>query len=417
MLIEILRHIVEFKKTQRMPRLRLLSFQRQKLGKVLLAASRTRHYSFLRDASLLARAQESLEALPVLERCDLQADAQAFRNPLIRGPMTPVKTSGSSGNPVEVSADADNIAWRIASGFAVTTEFGRSPRDLLVDIAARPHVMNPILARMGLFRNKTLSLFDSEEGNYDKLRLMKPDILGRHPSTMSLMAGINDRYGNPIRLKAVYCTGERLSPAVRSRISSSFACPVFDHYGTSETGSVAFECPEEHNLHVHPSCIVEIVSDSGKPLRSGTGEMLVTSLANMAMPLLRYKVGDRASWGADCPCGRTLPALGHIEGRSSDFIALPSGMAISSRFLDLLASIDGIPSHQVLQKSESLIVFRYSSEKEIPPLVSRKVSTLIKKGCRGESVAVEFERVGHIPQGRGGKTDTFIPLRRQHTLK
>ncbi|MCI0503239.1 AMP-binding protein [Candidatus Micrarchaeota archaeon] len=331
--------------------------------------------------------------------------------------LTNAATSGSSGNTVKISMDRNNQAWRIATGFAVTTEFGRSPKDLLVEITSRPHVQSPLLAAAGVFRHESLSLFEREESNYSRIREMKPDILGRHPSTMALMAEINDKAGRPVALKAVYCTGEQLCPGTRKAVSSSFSCPVFNHYGTTETGSVAFECPEEHSLHVHPSSIVEIVSDQDKPLQKGVGEVIVTSLESLAMPFLRYRVGDRACWGEDCPCGRGLPVLGRIEGRSGDFLHLPSGNKIAARFLDLIAYIDGIPRHQVEQKSENLIVFRYASSAGLHAKARERVIELFRRGCRNENVSVEFEQVDCIRKESSGKTRQFIPLCRPNHLK
>ncbi len=413
----IIRHLLEIKRAMRMDRAGLEAWQGRKMERLLDAASRTDYYSGFMGRSAIRRGVDGLESLPILKRETLRGGTRGlYCRHYARGKVGKVATSGSSGNPVEVCVDEGNLAWRIASGFAVTTEFGRSPRDLLVEITARPHAQSPLLALSGMYRSASLSVFDSEEHNYSRIRQMGADILGRHPSTMRLISDINERSPSPISLKAVYCTGETLSAPDRKAISSSFGCPVFDHYGTTETGSVAFECPEEHRLHVHPSCIVEIVSDSGKPVRSGSGEMLVTSLENLAMPLLRYEAGDRASWGGECGCGRALPVLSEIEGRSVDLILLPSGKRIATRFLDILANIRGIPRHQVIQKSEGLIVFRHASEGELPQEVRTAIKAVIAQGCRNENVAVEFERVSGIRAQRSGKTPLFVPIGRHNHL-
>ena len=48
-------------------------------------------------------------------------------------------------------------------------------------------------------------------------------------------------------------------------------------------------------------------------------------LHNFAMPLIRYAIGDLAEVGAACPCGRTLPVLRRVLGRTRDMLVLPSG--------------------------------------------------------------------------------------------
>jgi phenylacetate-CoA ligase len=70
------------------------------------------------------------------------------------------------------------------------------------------------------------------------------------------------------------------------------------------------------------------------------GRVLVTDLLNRSMPLIRYEIGDLASLDTDmrCPCGRSLPLIGNIQGRTSDFLRLPSGRMIAGPSLALLAA-------------------------------------------------------------------------------
>jgi phenylacetate-CoA ligase len=70
------------------------------------------------------------------------------------------------------------------------------------------------------------------------------------------------------------------------------------------------------------------------------GRVLVTDLLNRSMPLIRYEIGDLASLDSDmhCPCGRSLPLIGNIQGRTSDFLCLPNGRMIAGPSLALLAA-------------------------------------------------------------------------------
>jgi phenylacetate-CoA ligase len=127
---------------------------------------------------------------------------------------------------------------------------------------------------------------------------------------------------------------------------------VLDVYGTSETKEVAWECPAG-SLHVNADVLrLEVLDESGRPLPADAeGEIVVTSLVNRAMPLLRYRTGDRGTLRAGrCPCGLDLPLLGIVTGREVDHIQLPGGRRVSPyAFTCGLEPIPGMLRFQVVQ--------------------------------------------------------------------
>ena len=128
---------------------------------------------------------------------------------------------------------------------------------------------------------------------------------------MDEMAIYNQESSNPMKLKSVFSTSEMLSQVRRKYIEDSFSCTLFNQYRNAEFGPVAWECPEEHNMHVNSgSCILEIVDEKGNPKNSGVGNIVLTSLCNHAMPFIRYKIGDQGS----CIAGGGYPATGNSKG-------------------------------------------------------------------------------------------------------
>ena len=122
--------------------------------------------------------------------------------------------------------------------------------------------------------------------------------------------------------------GAPLTPGMRARIEGTFGVPVHISFGLDEIGWVATRCTEGGHYHVHTEhCLVEIVDESGAPCRPGEfGRMLITTLSNAAMPLIRYATDDVAqALGSPCPCGRTLPVFGDVIGRYSQMANLPAG--------------------------------------------------------------------------------------------
>jgi phenylacetate-CoA ligase len=124
-----------------------------------------------------------------------------------------------------------------------------------------------------------------------------------------------------IRFSAAVIEGGLLSQESRDLIESVFSARVFTQYGCPRIPVIAWECNEHSGLHVNADAmIVEIEPFPGSP--PGHGRVLVTELFNHRMPLIRYEVGEVATWAASvvCDCGRSLPRL-IIQGRLAEFLS------------------------------------------------------------------------------------------------
>lgn len=119
-------------------------------------------------------------------------------------------------------------------------------------------------------------------------------------------------------LRALFVGGEPLSPARRARISEIWGVPVVEEYGSTETGSLAGECPAGR-LHLWADRAIFEVFDPGSGTLSaeGSGQLVVTPLYREAMPLLRYNLADDVEVSTDpCECGWQLPSV-RVLGRSA----------------------------------------------------------------------------------------------------
>src|SRR5690606_31527741 len=97
----------------------------------------------------------------------------------------------------------------------------------------------------------------------------------------------------------------------------------------TEVGAISAECPAGA-LHVHAEVVhVEIVRD-GEPAQDGEeGDILVTSLTNRAMPLVRCRVGDRGTLSHEpCPCGLPHPVLTRVVSRAADLYPAADGRLV-----------------------------------------------------------------------------------------
>jgi phenylacetate-CoA ligase len=187
-----------------------------------------------------------------------------------------------------------------------------------------------------------------------------------------------------------------------------FGCPVFNLYGARETGYVGGEIPEHSGLWIAPwQCHVEVLDPSGAPVPDGVeGEIVVTSLSNFAMPLIRYRIGDR---GALAPPG-TGPhpsasrVLERVTGRSADVFRVRGGGIVAGEFFIYLMHMrPWARAFQVVQKAEDWIVFRVVLEGTDYPIdgwedICSKVRTAFGTGCR-----VDLEIMEEIPALPSGK--------------
>jgi len=408
--LQVFRHFLKFRREQWLDEDALGVLKKQRLERMLDSAKGTRFYARILADYDIPEIIEDLSILPATSKKTYQKSTKDFIKTGIEDFLHyNVSTSGSTGVPLQITLDQDAVNYRTALLGFIQTEFGRTPLDSMAELSVVPCSTLPGLHKLGLFRKLDLLVFDDEETNYEKISKYKPDILGWYPSPISILSKLNDSSDKPMKLKSVYTGAEMLSPECKKSIENSFSCPVYQQYGAVEFGTIAFECPEEHNFHICPTCEVEILDKNDKPKKSGEGEIAITSLVNHAMPFIRYKIGDLGSLGKPCSCGRGLPVLKSLGGRSNDIITLPSGKSRSAISFDIFYDIPGLLKYQVIQEMEDLFVFRYvPSDKDLPASSKNIVKNKLISACLGEMVSIEFEKVDNIKKSKSGKITTVI---------
>jgi phenylacetate-CoA ligase len=150
------------------------------------------------------------------------------------------------------------------------------------------------------------------------------------PSFALYLIRVFEKMGiNPIKdtkLRIMFLGAEPHSEETRKRIEELYGVDAYNSYGLSEMNGpgVSFECHLKDGLHIwEDSFIVEIIDPKGdEPVPQGAiGELVYTTLAREAMPLIRYRSGDLAYFLSDpCPCGRTHRRISRIHGRVDDMI-------------------------------------------------------------------------------------------------
>ncbi len=184
---------------------------------------------------------------------------------------------------------------------------------------------------------------------------MESTILCCTPSYAAYLAesiherGIKDQ----IKLKAGIFGAEAWSEEMRQDIQNKLGIKAYDIYGLTEIEGpgVAFECQEQDGMHICEDVVIpEIVDpETFEPLPDGEiGELVFTSFAKEAFPLIRYRTKDITYITHErCKCGRTHARIHRLMGRSDDMLIIKGVNVYPSQVEEVLIK-HGMPSNYQL---------------------------------------------------------------------
>jgi phenylacetate-CoA ligase len=210
------------------------------------------------------------------------------------------------------------------------------------------------------------------------------------------------------RPHSIVTSAEMLEADDRRLLEEVFGCPVFDRYGCREVSVIASECRAHAGLHVNAECLyVEVENPDGSRAAPGeTGAILVTDLLNRAMPLIRYRIGDLGALAeGDCPCGRGLPRLAALHGRSTDFLVGSDGRLVSGVFLAtyVVAHRPSLGQVQIRQDRTGAVLYRVRPGSDFDATADFAYLGAATRQHLGERAEAEFELVDALPAEPSGK--------------
>jgi phenylacetate-coenzyme A ligase PaaK-like adenylate-forming protein len=168
---------------------------------------------------------------------------------------------------------------------------------------------------------RLLRLSSQQPDLIEQLNAFQPEALIGYASVLEALACRRDSL-RLTRLAQVTNSSEELSPRALRRIRDGLCAEVLDHYGAGECLFLSDGCRGAGGAHVNADwAILEVVDDAYRPVPAGTtgSKVLITNLANMAQPFIRYEIGDRLTMAAEpCGCDNRLPRIARIEGRAAE---------------------------------------------------------------------------------------------------
>lgn len=398
----------------------LRALQLQRLRALLTEAAR--HVPYYRDlfsgrgfdpGSL--QSLSDLQRLPLLTKTLIRANADRLKHAQTRG-LARFNTGGSSGEPLIFFIGNERVSHDVAAKWRATRWWGVDIGDPEIVVWGSPIELGSQdrvrALRDKLLRTELMPAFEMSESKLDgfvaTIRRKRPKMLFGYPSALSHIARHAEGRGHrmdDLGIVVAFVTSERLYDDQRETISRVFGCKVANGYGGRDAGFVAHECPAGGMHLTAEDIVVEIVGPDGEVLPPGqAGEIVVTHLATKDFPFVRYRTGDVAVLDCrDCACGRGLPLIKEIQGRTTDFVVAADGTVLHGlALIYILRDLPGVRQFKIVQESLESTRILLVADESFDPRSSERIVALTKARL-GAGVHVAVEAVENIPPEKSGK--------------
>lgn len=356
-----------------------------------------------------------LQRLPLMDKAEIRSSTESLKADNA-GKLERFTTGGSSGEPLIFYRGKDRVSHDVAAKWRATRWWHVDIGDPEIVVWGSPIELGAQdrlrLMRDRMLRTELLSAFEMSDSNMQKFihRLIayKPRMLFGYPSSLALLAEYARQHGyevDNIGIKVIFVTSESLYDYQRRAIEAAFGAPVANGYGGRDAGFIAHECPDK-GLHITAEdIIVEIVDAEGKSLPVGQrGEIVITHMSTADFPFVRYRTGDVGSLSAEpCTCGRGLPLLGQIEGRSTDFVIAADGTVLHGlALIYVLRELPEVEEFKIIQESVSTITVQIVTSPSDTTQLERTVTEQFRRRL-GNSLIVKFAYPAKIEREASGK--------------
>jgi phenylacetate-CoA ligase len=326
-------------------------------------------------------------------------------------------TGGSSGEPLIFYIGNRRVSHDVAAKWRATRWWGvdiGDPEAVIwgspIELGAQDKIR---LLRDKLLRTHLIPAFEMSseklDGFIQKIQRIRPRMLFGYPSALAHIAAHAEKTGialNKLGIKVAFVTSERLYDYQREKIETVFACPVANGYGGRDAGFIAHQCPQGGMHITAEDIIVEIVDPQGKQLPIGElGEIVVTHMATRDFPFIRYRTGDMGVLSdKSCACGRGLPLLEDIQGRTTDFVVAQDGTVLHGlALIYVLRDLEGVEAFKIIQDSlDNTTVQIVKGANYHQQVAEEKIVTEFKKRL-GSTVTISIEYTDYIAKERSGK--------------
>jgi len=361
------------------------------------------------------KSHQDLSKIPITTKAQIQdlAPQEIMAKGYAKEKCVEIRTSGSTGRPLSVfltkkERDLFAVVW--ARG-CMDAGLKWTDKRVHVHSAANDHPSKKYwFQRLGIMSKEYISLYEGEEDAFEILEEGNIDILSSQPSVLKMIIEhLVRKEDSLLRPRLVFTIAAVLDAPARRQIEDFFQAAVFDLYGLTEVGLIAWECQPYHGFHLNVDNQLVEFARKGKRVPAGErGKIIVTSLHCYAMPFIRYDTEDVGILSRKrCSCGRGLPLLERLEGRCNDFVSLPDGRVLAPVFADFMRNLKGIRQYRIVQEKIDEVIVYLVLEANPPTDLAEWVEKGIKARI-GEAVSIRLRIVDEIPRDRSGKLRSVI---------
>jgi phenylacetate-CoA ligase len=362
---------------------------------------------------------ENFPRIPVLTKEIIRAQGENLYSSDYKSRKPYDNTSGgSTGEPVRFIQDKEYDDWNIATKLYFNAVLGKdlgqpeikfwgSDRDILAgNLTVKDRLIN-VLYNRKFFNSYRLGEKEIRELIDLNNKFMPRAYWAYMESALELSNYLSrhELYFHPPEI--VVSTIGPLTDEVKEKIESNMNCKVYNQYGSREVGVVSCQCKKQRSMHTFPWWnYVEILDERGEAVQNQEGRVIVTTLHNYSMPLIRYDIGDVAvagGWG--CDCGRNSMLLKKVVGRTLGYFKKADGSLAHSHFLvQALFFRDWIKRFQIIQDEIDHVLIKVQlnenaeADKSDIEDITKKTKILM-----GESCNVDFDFVEEISRTASGK--------------
>lgn len=400
--------------------------QRQALGKILTHAHRTVPFYRDRFKSVIGNKRFNWSRwgdIPIVTKDEVIEHREALTSndvPPEHGTVTSATTSGSMGTPLTLCR-ARNVELRshcIVHRCFQWHGFDMTARMAYIIPTWDDNARDPVVKRYGYWTpvarllgvRGDLIVFGINtpvEKQIELLRHFSPKYVHTLPTNARALARRLD--GKPVDgLEKLVLAGESLSDEDRAECEQGFGAVIIDRYGAMETGQIALQCPSGNHYHVQSeNLLLEVVGPDGTVVEPGeSGRVVATTLHNYAFPLIRYQLDDIVTLGRPCSCGRGLPVIEKILGRSRHMFRFPDGTEVWPSLGAGLAILSP-RQWQVAQTGPLELEIRYVPADPSQPSDYNRMTAFIRRQFR-QNLNVRYRRLVSLPTPPGGKFHDYI---------
>lgn len=364
-----------------------------------------------------------LEERPIIEKADLRDHPDRYRRrKLVR---LGASTSGTTGVPVRLVRSIASVAAEQAFIDDLMKPLGRTFRTariarLRVDNVgkppgdAEPPYGSYRMGRRLLVLSSNHLAPETAEWFHAELERMRPEVLYTHPSSGEALALFLQRLGRSLEIPLILTSSEMLSPSGRALMGAVYGGPVVDYYGMAER--VVFAASDDRGrYHFNPAYgRTELlpVGEADDPGGNRTFEIIATGFWNDAMPLVRYRTGDRvvvpghytAEDIVDVTLG--LKPFVALQGRDKEHLISPRGEIIVG-LTHASEGIEGLLRIQIVQEVPDEATVRVVVDPRLGEFDERGLLENLR-GWVPSDIRLTLERVDQVERLPSGKTPFII---------